>query len=263
LIEGADKQDRKRQRVLHLEGLGEPAAIMPAGLRGKQLGQPHQPGEVLLVLELQQPYPALVGQALPAGIHVTPQPLQPLQLLGLHPDPVAGDADQEQREVVDLARLALPAALQEEQQDRLRRVDADEIREAADVVRRAATVGEGGGHLAQLGPAELERHRAGRMGRRVRQEVMASEVIEVGVHLGPGRVGKGRPVQRVVGAVVGHRELLLRPARHARDAVVPGPAGLTVHLLGTAHQAALEESLPEPRDDLVIDRRRAKAAPEQ
>src|SRR5207244_12728383 len=109
-----------------------------------------QPLDIDRIIEDAQPGPSALCHASLARIDLAAQRTHGLELRRRHLDPVLCDVDEQQREIVDLPRLALTVALPEEGEGLLRRGDVDEVGKRADRMRVPAGTDESSGKLRQL-----------------------------------------------------------------------------------------------------------------
>src|SRR6516165_1058840 len=98
--------DRNRECALYRHGLRSSAPVAAHCFRDELPGKPQQGCYVVPIGELQKLSAVGLGHAGLAWIQAAPQRTQPLQVSGICFDPMSADINEQQGEIVEVARFA-------------------------------------------------------------------------------------------------------------------------------------------------------------
>ena len=247
--------DLQLDRLGHLEIRIE---AMPAPEAGRQRKEPiDEP----LVLEAAQRRAILLRHPVAAGIEAFAQGLQLLQVCLGNADPVARERTEELRQLMQVRRRLLAGALIDEGQAQSRRVEFDEVADAAEGARIPALVHEGRRERAKDADPSFgaDRPDGSTACRRDRVGADRGGRHRVDVRLQGRR--KGGPVEGILLAAMRDADAEGRPMAITRPGPVPRPAGIEIRL---ARPAPAAEVFEVPREALkrgLIDEVRLDVLP--
>ena len=129
---GSHELDRDGERGLRTNGVVVARVRQSCERPHHRFGQIDQALDIDRIVKHAQPHAVALSHVSLAGVDLSAERPKLLEVVRRHFRPVLGDVDDQAREIMKLAGLALAVPPPEEGQRKLRRIDGDEVRERPD-----------------------------------------------------------------------------------------------------------------------------------